>query len=131
MSTRKQVIKDNGNSDSQESLDFAQKYLTDLQTATTLKAQLNNAVSAQDFTDDWGTYNVRFGLPDGKEFWFSGFNIGYKGTGPTYLVKVLKKIHWDINPEVIFINEKLEVTRAIGPTDEKKKPKRKKKEDEE
>lgn len=123
---KKTVHKDAGEGDTTHSAAFARQHKEQLKTAVRLKAYFNQAA-----TGTWSKYNVRFFTADNSEFWFSGFNISYKGAGPTQLVKFLKEIHWDINPEVLFINEELEITRLpkSNPNGPKKKKKKGKKKD--
>lgn len=112
---KKAIFKDDGLGDSFSSLEYAKAHLDDLSEATTVKAEIK-----ADAKGEWATYNVRFGTPLGQEFWFSGLNIGYRGTGPRTLVKVLKLINWEVNDEIIFINEKLEIARELPPKKEEK-----------
>lgn len=110
---KKQVYKDGGGGDPAASLEFAKEHLVELKASTVLQAQLK-----ADAKGDWQEYNVRLYSPLGHEFWFSGLNCGYKGAGPRTLAKVLKLIDWNLNLEVIFINEKLQIARELSGADE-------------
>lgn len=114
---KKQIYRDSGLGDPEESLLFAQQNQLQLKTAIKLKACFNGTA----INREWGTYNVRFTLQNGSEVQFSGFNVGYKGSGPQALIKALQLIKWSINKEVIYINESLEITREISNTKPKKK----------
>lgn len=109
--SKKQIYKDGGLGDPTLSLEFAAQHLEELSESTVLQAQVK-----ADATKDWQEYNVRFSTPLGQEFWFSGLNLGYKGSGPRALVKILKLIGWTVNDDVIYINEKLQIARELPST---------------
>lgn len=108
---KKQVYRDAGAGDSTHSLEFAQLHLEELSMATSITAYSKNVAPSA----EWDMYNVRFATPLGQEFQFSGLNIGYKGTGPQTFVKVLKLIGWNINKDVLFQNEELQIVRELPP----------------
>lgn len=115
MGHKRTYYKDLGEGDSNASLEFAKLHLDNLKMATSLVAQFK-----ADATGDWVTYNVRFANDLKQEFHFSGLNVGYRGQGPRTLVKVLKLIGWQVNDEIIFINDKLQIARELPPNKEDK-----------
>lgn len=105
---KNEILKDEAEGFSEASLTFAKFHKKALSLATTLEAKFK-----ADGEGDWNEYNVRFYNPLGQEFWFSGLNCGYKGSGPQALVKVLKLIKWKVNPDLVFINEELQIAREV------------------
>lgn len=118
----KMIYKDDGEGYSEASLEFAKDHLKDLSQSVTLSAKFK-----ADAKGDWSEFNTRFFTLLGDEIWLSGCNVGYKGQGPRTLVKILKLINWNLNEDVVYINNELQVTRELPPEEEKEDNKKKKK----
>lgn len=109
MTKKLKIIKDTGAEDPSLSLLFAQEHTAELEKAVLLQAHFKTAGP----TAEWNTYNVRFTTSDKVQLWFSGLNINYRGNGPQTLLKILKLSGWNINKDLVYINEHLKVARKL------------------